>query len=58
MDRKTSGKILVALSIVYGVSVAALAYFDVTWMGGFAVVGALAMGALWALWGVFVRPRD
>lgn len=53
MDSKVIAKILLALSIVYGMVVAILAVLDVPGMSIMAMVGGMIVGGAWALWGVF-----
>jgi hypothetical protein len=57
MDPKLSARVLVALSIAYGVTVGILGMVDSGAITAFAVVGALVLGALWAVRGMLMR-RD
>ena len=54
MNPKLTAQVLVVLSIVYGISVALLAIFHPSATQTFAIVGALAIGGLWAIRGVFL----
>jgi hypothetical protein len=53
MSRETSGRVLVALSVCYGILLGILAALDVGALGTVAVIGALVLGALWVLRGLF-----
>ena len=57
MDPKLSSRVLVALSIAYGVTVAILGALDSSAISVFAIVGALVLGGLWAVRGMLLR-RD
>lgn len=50
-----TNRVLVAASIVFGATVAILAVADVSWMPTFAAIGAIALGAGWALRGALDR---
>lgn len=53
-----SARLLTALSIAYGLLVALIAVFAESALSAVAIVGALVVGGLWALKGVFSdRPR-
>lgn len=54
MTRETSARILVGLSILYGVIIAVLAVLDVT-VAPTAVVGGVIIGGLWAVRGLVWR---
>jgi hypothetical protein len=57
MDPKTSARVLVALSIAYGVTIGILGMVDAGGITTFVVIGALILGALWVVRGLFLR-RD
>lgn len=57
MDPKLSARVLVALSLAYGVTVGILGMFDSGAITVFAVIGALVLGGLWAVRGMLLR-RD
>ncbi|GAA1621635.1 hypothetical protein GCM10009733_017770 [Nonomuraea maheshkhaliensis] len=54
MNAKLSARALVALSIVYGLTIGVLAMFHVaeTTMTTFMIVGAIVIGALWTVRGL------
>lgn len=54
MKSVLSHRLLVALSIGYGLAVALVAVFARDALAPVAIVGALLVGGLWALRGVFV----
>lgn len=56
MTREVSTRILVGLSILYGVSIAVLGALDVA-VAPAAMIGAVVLGALWALRGLVFRHR-
>ncbi|GIG67040.1 hypothetical protein [Phytomonospora endophytica] len=58
MKSKLSARYLVALSMVYGVVIAAMAVFDVPGMSAAAIIGAMVIGLAWAMWGLFANRRD
>lgn len=55
MDPKLSSRLLVALSVAYGITIGILATFDSPAMTTVAVVGALVLGGLWVVRGLFVK---
>jgi hypothetical protein len=57
MDPKLSARILVALSIAYGVTIGILGMVDSGAITAVAVIGALVLGALWVVRGLVMR-RD
>jgi hypothetical protein len=57
MDPVLSARLLVALSIVYGATVAVLGAFGSRALVPVAIVGAVVTGGLWALRGVFMGVR-
>jgi len=57
MDPKLSSRVLVALSAAYGITVGILATLDSPAMTTVAVVGAMVLGGLWVIRGLFVN-RD
>lgn len=57
MDPKLSARVLVALSIVYGITVGILGTVESGAITVFAVAGALVLGGLWAIRGMLLR-RD
>jgi hypothetical protein len=56
MTKELSARILVGLSVLYGLLIAVLAVMDVA-VGPTAIVGALVLGALWIARGMFIRER-
>lgn len=56
MTKEMSARILVGLSVLYGLTIAVLAVFDVA-VGPTAIVGALVLGALWIARGLFIQQR-
>jgi hypothetical protein len=58
MNNVLTSRNLVALSIVYGGAIAVLAVLGVDFLATFAVVGAIAIGVLWALRGVLGSGRS
>jgi len=57
MDPKLSSRVLVALSIAYGATVGILGMAGSGAITAFAVIGALVLGAMWAIRGMLLR-RD
>lgn len=55
MDKKLATKVLVVVSIVYGMTIALMAVFGVSGLSTFAIVGALVLGLLWVLNAFFGR---
>jgi hypothetical protein len=55
MDPKLSYRVLVALSVAYGITIGILATFGSPAMTTVAVVGALVLGGLWVVRGLFVK---
>jgi hypothetical protein len=55
MNSGLSAKLLIAASIVYGITIGFLGYLGSSAVGIFAVAGALVLGALWAIRGVFIK---
>jgi hypothetical protein len=53
MTPKTSARILVVLSILYGLLVGLLGAFDAA-VGPAAIVGGVVLGGLWALRGILI----
>lgn len=55
MNPKLSARVLVALSIVYGLTIGLLSILDIaqTTMTTFMIVGALVLGGLWVMRGLF-----
>lgn len=57
MNRKRAAQILLILSIALGVTIALLGAFDSPAVATVAIIGALAIGGMWAVWGI-VFDRD
>jgi hypothetical protein len=57
MSPQLANRILIALSILYGSGIAILAVLEVSSFATIAVVGAIVLGALWAIKGTLLR-RD
>ena len=55
MTPTQSGYLLIALSIVYGAVIAILGFLDSSAITLVAVIGALVLGGLWAIRGMYVR---
>lgn len=53
MNSRLSGKLLIAASIIYGITIAFLGYLGSSAVTVVAVAGALVLGALWAIRGIF-----
>lgn len=59
MDPQTTNRVLLALTFGYGLTLAILGWVDSSAVGPVAVVGALVLGAGWALRGMLSgRGRD
>jgi hypothetical protein len=59
MSGQSATRLLVVLSIVYGVGIGLLASFGSPAMTSVAIIGAVVLGALWAIRGViFGRNRS
>jgi hypothetical protein len=54
MNTKTSARILVALSILYGLLIGLLGALDAAVVPA-AIIGALALSGLWVLRGILIR---
>jgi hypothetical protein len=54
MNAKLSARVLIALSMIYGITVGVLAMLGVggTTMTTFIIVGAIVVGGLWAIRGM------
>jgi hypothetical protein len=57
MTPELSTRVLIALSICYGIAVAILGVLDSPALGLFATIGAIVLGGLWALRGLFFGRR-
>ena len=57
MTPQLSSKLLIAASIVYGITIALLGYLGSGAVTIVAVTGALVLGGLWALRGVFLNRQ-
>jgi hypothetical protein len=57
MDPKTSSRVLVALSVAYGITIGILGIVDSGAITAVAVIGALVLGGLWVGRGLFMK-RD
>lgn len=59
MDPQTTNRLLLALTFVYGITLAILGWLSSSAVGPVAVVGALILGGGWALRGMLSRQgRD
>ncbi|MBO2453015.1 hypothetical protein J4573_38395 [Actinomadura barringtoniae] len=56
MNKDLFRRIMLALSICYGVLVGVMAMFDSGATGLVAIIGAIVIGILWTLFGMFSRP--
>jgi hypothetical protein len=57
MSPQLANRILIALSILYGAGIAILAVLNASSLATIAVIGAIVLGALWAIRGALLR-RD
>jgi len=57
MTPETSSRILVLLSMVFGVGVGALAIIGSGAVGVFAAIGGMVLGLLWTARAMFMRHR-
>jgi len=58
MTPELSSRILVLLSVVFGITVASLAILGSDAVGPFAAIGGMVLGLLWVARSLFVgRPR-
>jgi hypothetical protein len=55
MDPKTSARVLVALSIAYGITIGILGIVDSGAIAAVAIIGALVLGGLWVVRGLFLK---
>jgi hypothetical protein len=55
MNAKTSAQILIILSVVFGLTIGLLGALESTATGIVAVIGGIALGALWVIRGVLTR---
>jgi hypothetical protein len=53
MSPTLSARLLIALSICYGIVIAILGFLNSSAVGLVAMIGALVLGGLWAVRGVF-----
>jgi hypothetical protein len=58
MSPKLTARILIALSLCYGIAIAILGAVNSSAVGTVAVIGAVVIGALWALRGVLTHRGD
>ncbi|WP_162907986.1 hypothetical protein [Allorhizocola rhizosphaerae] len=54
MNSRLSARLLITASIGYGIAVAILGYLGSSALALVAIVGALVLGGLWAIRGVFM----
>jgi hypothetical protein len=52
MNPKLTARILVALSVAYGIVVGILAVLHTSGLAAFATIGGIVLGGLWAIRGV------
>lgn len=57
MTPELSTRVLIALSLCYGIAVAILGVLDSPALGTVAAIGAIVLGGLWALRGVVFGRR-
>lgn len=55
MNAKTSAQILIILSVVFGLTIGLLGALESTATGIVAMIGGIALGALWVIRGVLTR---
>lgn len=55
MDRKNASKVLVVLSMIFGISLALMAYFGSAALATVAIVGGVILGLLWTMTALFGR---
>jgi len=58
MNRQTTERIMVLLSMAFGITVAALAMLDSDGVGIFAVIGGMVLGFLWVTRAVLTRDSS
>jgi hypothetical protein len=58
MSPQLANRILIVLSILYGSGIAILAILDVSSLATIAAIGAIILGALWAVRGALFRTRS
>jgi len=56
MTRQTSARILILLSMAFGLTIAVLAISDSGGIGLVAVIGGMALGLLWTARAFFTKP--
>jgi hypothetical protein len=57
MNKDLFRRIMLALSVVYGLLVGALAMLDDDATGLVAIIGAAVIGVLWTVFGMVGRPK-
>ena len=57
MTPRLSAQLLITASIAYGITIAFLGYLGSSALTTVAVAGALVLGALWAVRGIFINRR-
>jgi hypothetical protein len=57
MNPQLSARILIAASICYGITIAILGYLGSSAIATVAVIGALVLGGLWAMRGIFIKRQ-
>ena len=55
MNPRLSARLLIAASIAYGITIGFLGYLGSSALTTVAVAGALVLGALWAVRGIFLN---
>ena len=58
MDKKLASRILVILSMVYGITLGLMAVLDAPGISTTAIIGAVVLGLLWAMTGLFGRTES
>jgi len=58
MNPKTSARVLVALSVAYGVLIGILGALDSGALTTTAVIGAVLLGGLWVVRGLFISRQQ
>lgn len=56
MDKKLASKVLVVLSMIFGISLALMAYLGSPALATVAIVGGVSLGLLWTMTALFGRP--
>jgi len=58
MSPKSTARLLIIVSMAYGITVAILGVLGSSAVGLVAMIGGLVIGSLWAVRGMFLRDRS